>query len=209
MEYVITDAREAFRNRRTPFTDTIRRINQAAEQRAMRKLTDLSPGGVVPGSGEWGTVTLRPRYFNQQGEAPSGTQITAGSFRQSTPSSTGWANALSADLSSGGSNIGADWVLGVAGFLLLEPTLRYSELRLSTSSGDKTLPVINLEEAQMFDQAAVLLKLEDDDDIDHFIFDQDNDFVLEANYTSATGSYHLKPLGVGKVPQSIAIQQSP
>lgn len=206
MEFVITEASDAFDHRRKPFMDTIQKINTAVESRMQKKQGgELDRGGTIPDAGEWGTVTLRPRFFDQAGQSPGGTQLTT-DFRQSVPGA-GWNNALAADLSSGGSNIGEDWVLGVAGFILMEPTQQFSELRLV--NGDTTLPVINLEEAKIFKKAAALLKLEEDDDVEKLVWDQDNTFTLEANFIDASGNFYLKPLGRAAMPHATAIKQSP
>lgn len=224
-EFVITEAARVFQNDRNPYIQSLRAISEAAERRARSKLAPLTPGGVAPQEGEYATVEPRPTYFSGQGQSAGGSQIAAAgsNFRQSTPASTGFANALAADLSDSG-EIGSDWVMGVGGFLLLEPTLRYSELRLI--AGDRTLAVVNIEDALIFDQPAVVVNMFTDDDgpqppapgsqqvtvsedADAFIFDEDTTFTLEANFTSTSGSYRIKPLATCKVPQPDAIAQAP
>lgn len=211
-EFVIAEAREAFRNDRRPYTAAIPTVERAAQSRASEKLAPLQSGGLVADEGEYATQTPRPRYFASNN--PGGTQITAGSFRQNVPG-TGWQTVLAADLSSGGSNIGTDWVLGIAGFRFLEPTQRYTELRIL--AGDKTLPVMNVEDAKQYEEAAILFKLggggeggvSGSSEVQHFIYDEDTTFELQANFTSAQGSHYIKPVGTALVPQPTAISQSP
>lgn len=224
-EFVLTEARRVFDDDRNPYIQSLRAIAQASEDRAQDKLENKDSGGIAPVEGEYGTVEPRPTFFSGQGNAPGNSQITAGgsNFRQSTPGSTGFANALAADLSDDG-ELGTDWVMGLGGFLLMEPTQRYSELRII--AGDRTLAVLNVEDATIYDQPAVIFNMYTDaddrdpaqsgagnvsvtEDAEAFVFDEDTNFTLEANFTDTSGSYRIKPLATCKVPQSDAIAQAP
>lgn len=224
-EFVLTEARRVFDDDRNPYIQSLRAVAQAAESRAQDKLENKESGGIAPVEGEYGTIEPRPTFFSGQGNGPGNSQITAGgsNFRQSTPGSTGFSNALAADLSDDG-EIGTDWVMGLGGFLLMEPTLRYSELRII--AGDRTLAVLNIEDANIYDQPAVIFNMYTDaddkmpadvgsssvnvtEDAEAFVFDEDTHFTLEANFTSTEGSYRVKPLATCKVPQTDAIAQAP
>lgn len=201
MEFIVTEADRVFGDRpRQPYLDAIRAVEKAALEQARTKLEGQQPAGFVPDEGEFAPQTLRPYFFNDN----AGNQLT-GSFRQNI-GSTGWQDVFAqTDLSDSGV-ISADFVMGIVGLALLEPTQRYSEIRLER--GDTTLPVINVEDVRAMETPALLWEIDDPEDAKNFVFDEDSDLTLRANMET-TGDVRLKPIGVAYVPHSEAITEAP
>lgn len=210
-QFTLMEADKVFDHNRGPFAETIPQIRNAVVDRADELTIATSQGGTVPESGQWVLSEPRPTFFSGQGNDPGASQITAAGsdFRQSSPSSTGFTNALAADLTDSG-ELGQEWVLGIAGWVFNEPTRRYSELRPRSPTGDRTLPVTYVGDAfKTYDTPAMLYNFEEQQDVESFVFDENNDFAVEANFTSTSGFFELQPIAVAAVPQGVAITQAP
>lgn len=107
-------------------------LEEAAKNRASQIWQGFQFGGVMPGPRQFGISNILPRDIHGGGTA---------TFSKSYGSAGSWCNIWSY-------TVPEDEVHAIAGVAIPDPTLIFSSLQFIVE--DKTLPIVNIEEAHMF-----------------------------------------------------------
>lgn len=147
----------------------------------------MTYGGTKPKAGQYGKSTIMPELFYGYGQT-SPTLTTWESYA----TTTGNAGLMSG---SNSMNIYEDYKIGIAGFAFLDKVQRITEIKLQI--GDRKFPRINLEEAFVYDNVAVLFET-------GIIVDEETEFDLHG-YVESKGPYKIMPIGIqmNRVPNKL------
>lgn len=115
---------------------------RAAVQKA-EEAWGLKYGGMYPQAGEFGVTTIRPRHV-QHGTTSGVPENWEFAF-----STVGWATLIN-------NNVLQDVYLGIIGFAL--PNAKKAINLMQMDAGGQTLPVIDIEETQAYEEPIVLFK---------------------------------------------------
>ena len=198
--YLIADAQEVFLANRSPYIEALKHVENAAKNRAKEIFgKEYTFGEIVVKEGEYAKVTLRPEMFY----GINRTELR-GSFRQYI-NTTGWIkDFLYCDLSEAG-RVRSKFVMGIGGVALLDPVVRITQIRIRR--GDRTFPVIDIEEAKVKGGPIAILFKIPKEEADMFVFDPTASFALDV-YVETIGYQTVKPIGVAYLPQNRAIVET-
>lgn len=134
-------------------------------------------GGIKPSSGEIGKSTIMPPLFIDNA---GNTLVT---WQQDF---TALGHQIIMAGSGGSNTIFEDYMVGIAGFAVLDPTIRFTEIKMYI--GDRKLGRINIEEMYCYEKPAIIFE-------DAYIVNEETTFEFYA-FVNAFGLQRVKLLGL-------------
>ena len=172
-EYMICEYKK-IRQEYPEYQKSIKMCHEAVREKAQSAWPGLKISrSMYPIEGEIGETTILPKFLRNR----AGSKLS--SFRQNF-ASTGWqyifydnANLMDEDI-----------CVGIPGFGILSPTLNFDEIRMEI--GDKKYARIDLEEAQGYEQPAIIFK-------EGLVIPEEKSYIIKGKF-AATGYQRIVPI---------------
>ena len=181
MPYIIAELAKVKGEGQYPeYEDVLKAVQDAAYQRASDIWEGYEPGGLMPGPRQYGVGPLRKNDMARDttDSTPSGSY----SFTK-TLAATGWQDLLNY-------TVRDNMIHAFAGFSFTDQTLRVTQLRVEI--GDRRFPIWDIQEAQLYDRFALVLK---EDEAKELIANP-QERVLVRIYAESTGNQRVVPIGL-------------
>lgn len=161
------------------FNDVRKQVENAVRERAKTLWAGYVPGGVLPTGNQYG---VGPIPKNEMAGDTSDSSLS-GSYSFIKNIAAGWQDIFNY-------NVSKDNIHGFAGFAVTDPVLRFSQFRMQV--GDTLMPIVDLNEAQLYDRFAILLKT----DVGKELVADPNTKVIVRIYGDTAGNQRVIPLGI-------------
>lgn len=162
------------------YEDVLKAVQDAALARAGEVWEGYSQGGLMPGAREFGIGPLRKNDMasDTSDSTPSGSY----SFTKAI-AATAWQDIFNY-------TVRDNMIHAFAGFAFTDLSLRVSQIRIEI--GDKRFPIWDLQEAQLYDRFALILKQDEGKEL----IANPQERVLVRIYAESTGDQRVVPLGL-------------
>lgn len=162
------------------YEDVLRAVQDQAFARAEEIWEGFSRGGLMPASKEFGVGPLRKN--DMAGDTTDSAASGSYTFEKNIIA-TGWQDIFNY-------NIRDNMIHAFAGLAFTDQTLRISQIRVEI--GDTRFPIWDIQEAQLYDRFALILKQDEGKEL----IANPQDRVLIRIYAESTGVQRVVPLGL-------------
>ena len=196
MSFVIVEYKK-LKSQYPEFQQAMARLESEALDLAAKRWSGMTYGGFHPEANEYGRTTILPEVFADEAgdildKDHSPTTWGVNEFRQYFSSTSpaevaipGWKTILQGGNPQAIGITPEDVVLAIAGFAITDPAILFSKLKMEI--GDKTYVKVDIEEAHMYEQPAIIFE-------EGYTVPPESHFVVKG-FFQASGYQRVVPLG--------------